>query len=222
MIGDGIEARKGEGEMGAALVVCHGVDFVDDDGADGLQHFAGTFGGEKDEKRLGCGDEDVRGFAAHPRAIGRGSVAGAHVGVDGREPDAALDGEFGYFGERDVEVLADVVGESFEGRDIEDLGFVCERVGAGSAHKSVETDEECSERLTRAGGGGDEHVASCVDLTPPGDLRLGGLTETVGEPFGDEGVEMGQVRHDPIIIVRRRKGEWIQSRRQDRRRYSPP
>ena len=39
---EGVEAFEGEGEVGAALVVGDGVDFVDDDGADAAEVFAGS------------------------------------------------------------------------------------------------------------------------------------------------------------------------------------
>jgi hypothetical protein len=43
---EGVEAFEGESEMGTALVVGDGVDFVDDDGADGAEVLAGFGGGE--------------------------------------------------------------------------------------------------------------------------------------------------------------------------------
>ena len=54
----------------------------------------------------------------------------------------------------------DVVAEGFQGRDVNDLGFVGKLAGAGGADQTIETDQERGERFTGAGGGGNEDVAS--------------------------------------------------------------
>ena len=56
---ESVEPFEREGEMRAAFVVGYSVDFVDDDGADATEVFAGFAGGEEDVERFGCCDEDV-------------------------------------------------------------------------------------------------------------------------------------------------------------------
>ncbi len=79
--------------MCAALVVGHGVDFVDDDGADAGEIGAGLLGGEQDVERLGRGDEDVRRLLEHGAALGGERVAGADGGADRRAEIAAFESE---------------------------------------------------------------------------------------------------------------------------------
>ena len=95
-----VEALEREGEVGAALVVGHGVNLVDDDGADVAEVFAGLAGGEQQVEGFGRGDEDVRRIAQHAGALDRQRVAGADSGADGRAEIAAGGGELLDLGER--------------------------------------------------------------------------------------------------------------------------
>src|ERR1019366_3578586 len=56
----GFEALQGEGEVTAALGGHEGVDFVEDDGLDGAQRFAGV-GGEQEVNGFRGGDQDIGG-----------------------------------------------------------------------------------------------------------------------------------------------------------------
>ena len=187
-----VEARQREGQVGAALVVGHGVNFVHDHGADGSQHLARLHGGEQDEERLGGGDQDVRPVAGHALALPLRGIAGAQRGADGRQLDAALAGQGGDLGQRDFEVLVDVVAERLERRDVNDLGLVGQRPQARAAHQAVDGGEEGGERFAGPRGRGNQHVAALGDLRPSAQLRLGGAAKARSEPFRDEGVETGE------------------------------
>ncbi len=105
-------------QVRAALVVGHGVDFVDDDRFDVAQNLRGSSGREQDVERLGRRDQDVRR---------RFSIAGApHAACrrcgrrcESAASEAALARQLQDFAERAFEVLLDVVAERFERRDVE-------------------------------------------------------------------------------------------------------
>jgi hypothetical protein len=109
-------------------------------------------------------------------------VAGAHRGADlgdaGQRPQ---------LGQRLEQVLAHVVGQRLQGRDVEHL----RRFGQGVAladHR-IQAGEKGRERLARARGGGDERVLAALDARPAEELRLGGRAEAGLEPVRDRRVE---------------------------------
>ena len=81
--------------MGSAFVVCDGVDFVDDDGANAAEVFAGFACGEEDVEGFGGGDEDVRRIAEHGCALFGEGVAGTDSGADFGGEIAASESELG-------------------------------------------------------------------------------------------------------------------------------
>ena len=185
---EGVETLEREHEVGAALVVGHGVNFVHDDGADAREVCAGFFRSEQDEEGFGRGDEDVRRLLEHGAALGGERVAGAHSGADGWAEIAALKGELLYLLQRLFEVLADVVRERFERRDVDDFGVRLELACKRLTKKLVDTDKEGGERFAGAGGGGDERRARGEDRRPAFDLRLGCGAKAREKPLLDDGV----------------------------------
>ena len=184
----GVEALEREDEVRAALVVGHGVDLVDDDGADAREVGAGFFRGEQDEEGFRRGDEDVRRLLEHGAALGGERVAGADGGADGRAEIAALERELLYLLQWLFEVFADVVGERFERRDVDDFRVRLELAGERFAEELVDADEEGGERFAGAGGCGDERRARGEDGRPAFDLRLGGGAEAGEKPLLNDGV----------------------------------
>ncbi len=116
-----VEAFEREGEVGSALVVGYGVDFVDDDGADAAKIFARFARGEQDVERLRRGDEDVGRISKHGGAFFRERVAGADAGANLGAEIAAFNSEALDLGQWAVEVFLDVVRECFERADVDDL-----------------------------------------------------------------------------------------------------
>ena len=174
--------------MRAALVVGHGVDLVDDDGADAGEIGAGFFRGEQDEEGFRRGDEDVRRLLEHGAALGGQRVAGADGGADGRAEIAALEGEFLDLLQWLFEILADVVGERFERRDVDDFGVRLEFAGERLAEELVDADKEGGECFAGAGGRGDQRGPRGEDGRPAFDLRLGGGAEAGEKPLLNDGV----------------------------------
>ena len=200
LFGDAIEAGQGEGEVAAALVAHHCVDFVDDHGLDGAEGLAAALGGEHQIERFGRGDQDVRGALDDCLALGGRCVAGADGGADaghGRAAEGArlcsLAGEFGDLAQGFFEVALDVVGERFERGDVEHARLVGQfALLLAEPHEVVDGGEECGERFAGAGGGGEQGVAAGADRGPAGGLGVGGCVEARTEPVAHQGVEVGQ------------------------------
>jgi hypothetical protein len=84
-------------------------------------------------------------------------------------------------GQREREILLDVVSERLEGRNIEDLGLV-RQVGS-LAEEGVDRGKEGGQRLARSRGGGDQDVAALADEGPPLPLGRRRLPQAGGEPL---------------------------------------
>ena len=93
----------------------------------------------------------------------------------------------------------DVVRQSFQRRDINNLNLVSQVSIAGHPYQTVETNQECGEGFSGAGRSGNENIMPGGDFTPPGNLRFCRLTKTTGEPFGDEGIKVRK-RHRPGLF----------------------
>src|SRR2546423_13980271 len=61
-------------------------------------------------------------------------------------------------------------------------------------YQPVDCRQKCGERLTRAGGRGDQDVATLLNYRPGAALRLSRLGEAVGKPTLNDRMEAGQ-RH---------------------------
>ena len=140
--GQMIETFEGKSQVRAALVVGHGVDFVDDDGANGFQDFAAFRGGQENVQRLGSSDQDMRRTREHRAALVGESVSGAHGGANVRHEEAALPGELKNFAERSFQILLNVVTQRLERRDIEDIGLVGQFPAEGFANEAIDADEK--------------------------------------------------------------------------------
>ena len=88
------EALDAEGEMGPAFVVGHSVDLIEDERLDVDEEIPSAPGGQKEEQRLGRGDEDVRSLVEHLAALVGRRVAGADGCSYVAEWDALPFGEF--------------------------------------------------------------------------------------------------------------------------------
>ena len=203
---EGVEAFEREGEVGAALVVGDGVDFVDDDGADAAEVLARLAGGEQDVERLGRGDEDVRRVAQHGGALFGERVAGADAGADFGGRDSRAPGRVLDLGERAVEVFLDVVGERLEGRDVDDLGAGA-RLPAMAARSSWSMQTRNAARVLPEPVGAEMSVASPARMRASLHLRLGGGAEFGEEPLGGDGVRPGEGGGDFEGI--RRSRAWV-------------
>ncbi len=185
---EGVKAFEREGQVGTALVVSDGMNFIDDDGVDAAEMLAAFERGEQDVERFGSGDENVWRALEHGAALGGWGVSGADGGADGRAEVAAFEGELLDFAEGSFEVFLDVVGERLEGRDVDDGGSGGEAVFEGFAEEAVNADEERGEGFAGAGGRGDERGCGGEDVGPALLLGFGGRAEAACEPLLSDGV----------------------------------
>ncbi len=146
-----IEACERQRQMRAALVGRHGVDFVDDHRLHAGEERARLFRGQQDEERLRRRHQHVRGLAQHALALRRRRIPGAYGRANRRHSDAALDRQGRQRAERLLEVLADVVGQGLQGRNVDDERLLGQRSGDRPADEIVEAEREGRERLARAG-----------------------------------------------------------------------
>ena len=128
------------------------------------------------------------------RSMGARSACGVspvRVAVrSGASADAACRGRREQLAQRRLEVLADVVGERLERRDVDHQRPLGQRALGGAPDQAVQAEREGGQGLARPGRRGDQHVAAGPDQRPALDLRLGRLAVTGGEPRCDERVEI--------------------------------
>ena len=185
------EPLQGQGQVGAALVAGHGVDLVDDHRAHRAQRLAALPRRDHQVERLRRGDQQVGRTPEH-RDAGRGcGVAGADLGADLRQLDVELPSHRADFGEGNLEIVVDVVGQGLERGDVDDPGLVGElALPLRIADQTIDADQEGGQRLSGAGGSGDQGVAAPGDGRPARGLGLGRSTgKTSLEPGANDGME---------------------------------
>src|ERR1019366_661488 len=175
----GFQALQGEGKVAAALGGDEGVDFIQHDGLDGAQGFAGVRGKQEVDGFRG-GDQDIGGMAGEAGALGGGGVAGAYGDGGLVERDAHGEGGLGDADEGGAEIAFDIDGEGLDGRNVEDAAALGARRD-GREHEAIDAPQEGGEGLAGAGGGEDEGGFTAGD---------GGPAELLGSRGGGEdGVE---------------------------------
>ena len=117
----------------------------------------------------------MRWLAALLLPLRRARVAGAEAdGDDAVEPET---------GEGLLEILADVVGEGAQRRDVEAADALGPQAALVMlAGESVDDPEEAGERFPRSRGRGEQHRSSRGDVGKAEALAVGGTPETLPEP----------------------------------------
>ena len=90
------------------------------------------------------------------------------------------------------QVLVDVVAQRLERRNVDDLGLVRKRPEARAPHQASMAIRKAASVLPEPVGAEIRTSPPGANLRPAAQLRLGGLRETRGEPFGDQGIEAGE------------------------------
>ena len=92
------------------------------------------------------------------------------------------------------QILLNVIRQRLERRDVNDLHLVLQPTVQSLPYQTVDCRQKGGERLTRAGGRGDQDVATLLNYGPGAALRLSRLGEAVGKPTLNDRMEAGQ-RH---------------------------
>jgi hypothetical protein len=183
-----LEAFQGKSEMRAAFGGNDGVNFVDDNGLDEAEEFAGLRG-EHQVERFGSGDEDVGGMAEEAGAFGRGRVTSANGnGRLVKRETEALRG-LGDADEWCAKIAFDIDGEGFDGGDVDDaaaLGFW----RSGSKHQAIDGPEKCGKGFAGTGGGENQSGLAVRDGGPAENLGTSGRGKDGGEPVADSGMKL--------------------------------
>ena len=138
---------------------------------------------------FGRGDHDMRREFGGALTLGLRSIAGAHPGSDRDIAQVLCAERLPDTSERNVKIAVDVVRESFQRRDIDDLRLVIEPVFEPLAHEAIDGTQESGQGFARAGRCGDKHVAASLDRGPSVGLRRSGHGEALVKPRADCGVE---------------------------------
>src|SRR6185369_15656709 len=100
------------------------MDLVENERASRFQHPPSAFAGQQNVKRLRRGDNDVRRTLRHRGAFSSGRVAGANQGANVYLGQAeGLEFRLNSL-QRDLEISLHVIAESFQWRDVDDVGGV--------------------------------------------------------------------------------------------------
>ena len=178
--------------MRAAFVVCHGVYFIHNQGLNVAQQGAALLRRQQDVKRLGGRDEYVRRARQHCPALRHQGVAGAHGGADGRHQRPSLACQRGDFAQRDFQILANVVAQRLEGRNIKDFRAILEPTAQGLSNQPIDAGEERGRRLAGAGGRADQSGFACQNGRPALLLRFRGRAKPTREPLLNERMRPGE------------------------------
>src|SRR5262249_48430339 len=184
-----VEPLEREGEMRTALVARERVDLVDDGGLGAAENSPAVLRREQDVKRLRRRNEDVRRPADHRLALGRGRVARPDGDANLRklQKKPLRFGELHDAGERDTEILLDVVAERLQRRHVDDAGAVLEAASESALDEPIDRPEKGGERLARAGGGSDQRRPTFRDVRPACSLCGGWAGAKVfGKPAPDQ------------------------------------
>ncbi len=123
------------------------MNFVDDDGPHGAEHFPAALRRQQQIQRLRRRHKNVRRGLEDLRAFRRGGVARAHGGGNRRRLEPHRCRELLNAQTRNREVLVNVGAERLQRRDVDDADFVGERSAQTFLKQIVESSEKRRERL---------------------------------------------------------------------------
>ncbi len=119
-------------EMRAATIVNYGMNFVENDRADGLQHFAAGIGRKQEIKGFRRRHQNVRRSFNQRLTLRRSGVAGANFSANINVVSFGLQ-QFANSSKRLLQIFANVVAQRLERRNVNDLRFVRQSFSSAAA-----------------------------------------------------------------------------------------
>ena len=166
------------------------MNFIDDHAAHRLEHIAAGFRGQQDEQRFRGGHEYVRRTALHERTFRLRGIAGTHLRTNRHIRIAVFEQGVANAVQRQLEVLMNIIGKSFQRRDVKHPDLIRERKLQTLVHELVDRCQECGQRLAGTGGRRDQRISPCLYRRPGLGLNLRGCTEMRGKPVRNSRVEL--------------------------------
>ena len=186
---DGIQAFEGKRDVRAAFVPGQGVDFIDDDRADGAQDIPALAGRQEQVQGFGRGDENMGRAAKHVLSIFCGRVARADFDPYLRKEKSGGQGVSRNLTQRLPEILLHVVAQGLERRDVENLRVVGQVVGERLLEQGINRRQKGGQGFARPRGRGNKRVFAGANGRPTGRLDVGGCADCVPEPAGNDRME---------------------------------
>ncbi len=143
--GQRFEPFQRQHQVSPALIRREGVDFIDNDGANGLQQAAAFLSRQENEERLRCRHQNMRRPLEHLLAIRHWRVTGAHQHAQFRQQQPGLQRPFSDLGERLLKIFLNVIAQRLQRRDVEHMGMVVELTGQGLLEKLVDAGQKSRE-----------------------------------------------------------------------------
>ena len=189
-----LEPLEAEREVRTAPRADHGVDFVDDHGADRPQHLPAALGRQQQVERLRRRDQNVGRRAQHCRALRLRRIARPDGCGYTRRVDPHLFREALETLARFGQILVNVRAQRLQGRHVDDAYLVRQGRAEPFLKKVVERRQKRRERLPRTGRRRDERVAAFTNRCPTAELRGRCRIERFRKPTRGDGMEVRE-RH---------------------------
>ena len=169
--------------MSAALGTGNSMDLVDNHRPHAAEHPASFQRREHDVERLRRRDQDVWRLAQHARPSSSRSVASAHSDTNFGEVLSLRLESLPQLCQWPVEIPLDVIVQSFQRRDVEEMNGVGQRLLRSARDQLVQLPEERSKSFPRPGRSEDQRVLTARNRWPSLTLRVARILKGLLEPF---------------------------------------
>ena len=177
------QAFERQRQVRPAFVIGHGMNFIHNDGVNFAEKLAALLRCKQDVEGLGRGHQDVGRALQHGATLRRKRVTGADRGANAGQRQPAVRSQLRDFRERRLEILLNVVAQSFQWRDVNHRRRIPQFASHPLPHQAVNASQEGRKRFAGAGRRRDQRVPARQDVRPALFLRLGGKSETLQEPI---------------------------------------
>jgi hypothetical protein len=205
-VSQSLEAFERQRQMRSALVICDGVDLINDYRFNVAEDRTALIRRQQNVKRLRCGHQDMRRPLQHSSTLVHQCVASANRRANLRHQETTLACHRQDFSQRSFKIFLDVIAQRLERRDVQNFGAVGKISGQSFAHQTVDAGKKCSQRLAGARWRGYQRGATGENVRPALLLRLGWRGESPDKPLSYKGMGPGEGRREgrhPMIVAGR-------------------